>query len=153
MVRLALGFLCIALAVLVPVSSLATQGTPPARDLPKQHAAAETVYVTKTGEKYHRAGCRSLAKSAIPLALSEAAQRYGACKVCRPPTLGATGAPAPVPAASTPTAAPGSPAAAATTQTPAPRSKAQRCAATTKKGTQCSRTARAGSAFCWQHGR
>ena len=27
-----------------------------------------------------------------------------------------------------------------------------RCRATTKKGTQCSRNAKAGSNFCWQHG-
>jgi hypothetical protein len=28
----------------------------------------------------------------------------------------------------------------------------QQCAATTKKGTRCSRTASPGSAYCWQHG-
>lgn len=27
----------------------------------------------------------------------------------------------------------------------------QRCQATTKKGTQCKRSARAGSSYCWQH--
>jgi hypothetical protein len=26
------------------------------------------------------------------------------------------------------------------------------CAATTKKGTRCKRTAKAGSSYCWQHG-
>jgi hypothetical protein len=49
-------------------------------------AASETVYVTRTGAKYHRAGCRSLAKSAIPMKLSDAARVYGPCSVCRPPT-------------------------------------------------------------------
>ncbi len=29
---------------------------------------------------------------------------------------------------------------------------AQRCAATTKKGTQCKRSAASGSSYCWQHG-
>ncbi len=48
-------------------------------------AADETVYVTKTGTKYHRAGCRHLAKSAIPMALSEAASRYSPCSACNPP--------------------------------------------------------------------
>jgi len=43
------------------------------------------VYVTKTGSKYHKAGCRSLSKSAIPMKLSEASKRYGACSVCKPP--------------------------------------------------------------------
>ncbi len=45
----------------------------------------ETVYVTRTGEKYHRAGCHHL-KSSIPMTLSEAAKRYSPCSVCRPPT-------------------------------------------------------------------
>jgi micrococcal nuclease len=47
----------------------------------------EIVYVTRTGSKYHRAGCRYLSKSMIPMALKEAAQRYGPCSVCRPPTV------------------------------------------------------------------
>lgn len=46
----------------------------------------ETVYVTKTGSKYHRAGCHYL-KSCIPISLKEAAQRYSPCSVCNPPTL------------------------------------------------------------------
>jgi hypothetical protein len=29
----------------------------------------------------------------------------------------------------------------------------QQCAATTKKGTRCSRMAAVGAAYCWQHGR
>jgi hypothetical protein len=44
-----------------------------------------TVYVTKTGAKYHAAGCSSLRKSAIPMKLRDAAARYGPCKNCRPP--------------------------------------------------------------------
>lgn len=44
-----------------------------------------TVYVTKTGTKYHREGCRHLAKSAIPMKLSEARQKFEPCKVCKPP--------------------------------------------------------------------
>jgi hypothetical protein len=43
------------------------------------------VYVTRTGSKYHRAGCRYLARSSIPMPLKEAAARYGPCSVCRPP--------------------------------------------------------------------
>ena len=40
------------------------------------------------------------------------------------------------------------------TPTPKPRTEATtgRCMATTKKGTQCSRRAKAGSNYCWQHG-
>lgn len=45
-----------------------------------------TVYVTKTGTKYHAAGCRYLARSSIPMRISQAKVRYGPCSVCRPPT-------------------------------------------------------------------
>ncbi len=45
-----------------------------------------TVYITKTGEKYHRATCRYLKESKIPISLSEAKnQGYEPCKVCKPP--------------------------------------------------------------------
>ena len=35
---------------------------------------------------------------------------------------------------------------------PARETVSRRCAATTKKGAQCSRMAKPGSAYCWQHG-
>jgi micrococcal nuclease len=44
----------------------------------------ETVYVTRTGAKYHRKGCRYLRHSAIPMSLREARQRYSPCSVCNP---------------------------------------------------------------------
>jgi len=44
-----------------------------------------TVYVTRTGEKYHRAGCRYLSRSQIPISLSDAKAGYDACSVCNPP--------------------------------------------------------------------
>jgi hypothetical protein len=47
-----------------------------------------TVYVTKTGEKYHKGSCRYLSKSKIPINLSEAvANGYGACSICAPPVI------------------------------------------------------------------
>ena len=45
------------------------------------------VYVTKTGEKYHSAGCRYLSKSSIAMRLGDAVKRYSPCSVCSPPTL------------------------------------------------------------------
>lgn len=45
----------------------------------------QTVYVTRTGKKYHLDGCSHL-KSRIPTTLKEAKQRYTPCKVCMPPT-------------------------------------------------------------------
>jgi len=45
------------------------------------------VYVTKTGKKYHRWGCRYLRESCIPISLTEAKQQaYTPCKVCKPPS-------------------------------------------------------------------
>ena len=48
-------------------------------------AAGITVYVTRTGRKYHRATCRHLRRSKIPVSIEEAkAQGYTPCAVCNP---------------------------------------------------------------------
>ena len=53
---------------------------------PPLSQSEETVYITKTGSKYHKAGCRSLKKSCIPIGLKEAKERgYKACSVCGSP--------------------------------------------------------------------
>lgn len=106
-------------------------------------AAGQTVYITKTGTKYHSAGCTSLRSSSTAVSLAQAkAKGLTACKLCDPPTGEAqsppTGSARPTP---TPTSVP---------QRQAPASS--RCQATTKKGTQCSRQAKPGSSYCWQHG-
>lgn len=44
-----------------------------------------TVYITRTGKKYHRATCRYVSHSKIPISLTEARQNYAPCSVCRPP--------------------------------------------------------------------
>ena len=44
------------------------------------------VYITKTGQKYHKDGCSYLSKSKIPISLSEAiAEGKTPCSRCRPP--------------------------------------------------------------------
>ena len=44
-----------------------------------------TVYITDTGDKYHRSGCRYLKKSKHAISLSNAkAQGYTPCSVCKP---------------------------------------------------------------------
>lgn len=44
------------------------------------------VYITNTGKKYHRSGCRYLKKSKIKKTLKWAKSHgYTACKVCKPP--------------------------------------------------------------------
>lgn len=46
---------------------------------------AQTVYITKTGSKYHTGTCRYLSRSKIPISLEAAMKRYGPCSVCKPP--------------------------------------------------------------------
>lgn len=43
-----------------------------------------TVYVTRTGSKYHRSSCRYLRQSKISISLSEAKKYYDPCSVCKP---------------------------------------------------------------------
>ena len=46
-----------------------------------------TVYITKSGSKYHCAGCRYLRTSSIPISLKDAVVKYSPCSVCSPPTI------------------------------------------------------------------
>lgn len=94
-----------------------------------------TVYVTKTGTKYHKEGCRYLSTSSTAMKLSEVSSKYSPCSVCKPPQV-------------------------TKKEEVAPSIRTQkkqetysgRCQATTKKGAQCKRNAKAGSRYCWQHG-
>ncbi len=56
-------------------------------DTPKQeNTQTYTVYITRTGEKYHEEYCRYLKSSKIPIELNDAKARgYTPCKVCGPP--------------------------------------------------------------------
>jgi micrococcal nuclease len=46
------------------------------------------VYVTSSGEKYHRENCRSLRRSKIALSLADAVKSgYEPCAICNPPTV------------------------------------------------------------------
>ena len=54
----------------------------PATTLPTE----VTVYITKSGKKYHRAQCRFLAKSKISINVVQAKKRgFTPCKICKPP--------------------------------------------------------------------
>lgn len=58
-------------------SGSVSKPAPPATD------GVEEVYITNTGKKYHRGGCRYLKKSKIPISLEKAkGQGYGPCSVC-----------------------------------------------------------------------
>jgi len=78
--------LLIALALLtasVPV--LLAQSSQPTSQQTDQKKDV-TVYITRTGKKYHRAGCSSLRSSSIPISLKDAkAKGYTPCKICKPP--------------------------------------------------------------------
>lgn len=51
----------------------------------KASGSGGTVYITRTGEKYHSSGCRYLRQSKISISKSEAQrQGYTPCKVCKP---------------------------------------------------------------------
>ena len=68
---------------LILLCLLAVQATARAED------QAPTVYVTKTGTKYHVANCGYLRDSSIPIKLSEAVKLYTLCARCNPPTIAA----------------------------------------------------------------
>jgi len=52
---------------------------------PSTGAASDIVHATRTGKRYHRAGCSSLSRSDLPLTRAEAEQQgLTPCKVCNP---------------------------------------------------------------------
>jgi micrococcal nuclease len=59
-------------------------------NLPQLTSDDNAVYITKTGKKYHRDGCRYLSKSKIPISLEDAVSRYSPCSVCNPPSTNKT---------------------------------------------------------------
>ena len=64
-------------------ASVLVQMSKPAEPDPPEDV---TVYITRTGKKYHRDGCSSLRRSKIPISLAAAMQRnYGPCSRCSPP--------------------------------------------------------------------
>lgn len=61
-----------------PASRATVDSAPPT-------SGGDTVYVTRTGSKYHCDGCRYLARSQIPMSRAEAiTSGYTPCSVCRP---------------------------------------------------------------------
>lgn len=68
-----------------PAPASAAGRTGEGRTAAASEPEGETVYVTRTGSKYHRSGCQYLRRSRIPVSLKEAKQSYEPCSVCRPP--------------------------------------------------------------------
>jgi len=98
---------------------------------------------SKNSNKYHYESCQWAQKiSETNLVTFKDAKAavdagYVACKVCKPPPEGV--------------AVPAVPSKKSNVKEQS-SSSSSRCAAITKKGTQCKRKAKAGSAYCWQHG-
>lgn len=108
---------------------------------------SQTVYITNSGTKYHKEGCRFLSKSKIEISLSDAiAKGYEVCSVCKPSSNASN----------------------ATTQqtktnenltqkvsiksTHSTQSVSVQCSATTKSGTRCKRMTKSSNGKCYQHG-
>ena len=69
----------LALLVLIIVSGCEKPKLPPAT------APTDIVHVTRTGKRYHRAGCIALLKSDAPVSLADArAKDLMSCPQCRP---------------------------------------------------------------------
>lgn len=101
--------------------------------------SAQTVYITKSGEKFHTCTCRYLSKSKISISLSEAQEKgYTGCKVCKPSSITSTKKSSlnnqkknvtPQPSATT----------------------VKQCSAIIESGTRCKRKTNHASGKCWQH--
>lgn len=69
-----------------PAKAAAPKPAPVVKPEPKaDKEESRSVYITKTGSKYHLSGCSSLSKSKIPISLEQAKSGYGPCKRCNPP--------------------------------------------------------------------
>jgi len=101
-------------------------------------STAQTVYVTKTGKKYHKETCRYLKYSKISISLKEAKEKqFEACKVCKPTTIISSEKPAAIDTIKV--------------DQPAKKTVSTRCTATTKSGSRCKRMTKNTNGKCWQH--
>lgn len=102
-------------------------------------AFSQTVYVTKTGKKYHDSDCVHLKRSSISISLEEAVERgYDACKVCKPIGTQNTG---------TKNNFVDKPSIGESRSS----SSSVQCSGRTKKGSRCKRMTSNSSGRCYQH--
>ncbi len=99
---------------------------------------AQTVYITKTGSKYHLSKCSYLSSSKISIDLNEAKERgFTSCGRCKPDKKLNSNV-------DTEKKNKKEVKKKTTTTT-------NRCEGITKKGSRCKRNAQKGSRYCWQH--
>ncbi len=92
----------------------------------------DTVYVTQSGKKYHRAGCRLLSQNKMALPLSQARLEHNPCRLCTDSPIAPKGI---LPLESN------------------SKKFSTQCLGQTKSGNRCKREAESGSKYCWQHRR
>jgi endonuclease YncB( thermonuclease family) len=95
-------------------------------------AGDDTVYVTQSGKKYHRAGCRLLSENKTALPLSQAHLEYDPCRLCIDSSIAPKGI---------------------SPLEPNGKKVSMQCLGQTKSGNRCKRGAESGSKYCWQHRR
>lgn len=104
---------------------------------------AQTVYTTKTGEKYHKSSCRYLKHSKKETTIKKArALGYLACKVCKP-TINNTSAKPQNKSNAITNSSQNKPV--------AKKSTATQCTGKTQAGKQCKRRTKNASGRCYQH--
>ncbi|WP_192348632.1 hypothetical protein [Algoriphagus sp. Y33] len=105
---------------------------------------AQTVYITKTGARFHKESCR-YAKTGWASDLATAKKKgLTACLVCKPSSTETREA-KPIPLRSEPKKVEPS------KETKPTQTASSQCRATTKAGARCSRKSAAGNSYCWQH--
>ncbi len=102
-------------------------------------ADTQTVYKTRTGEKYHIQKCQYVRNGAQAITM-EMAGNLGliACKVCKPGDSKRSQLISPAPSS-------------ATSSTATLRQVAVQCKGKTRKGLRCKRKTRNANAYCYQH--
>lgn len=106
--------------------------------LGKTELIAQTVYITKSGEKYHAESCHYLSNSKIEIEISKAINsRYQPCKVCKPAKTTGKSLKQFARKKTSPSAT--------------KRNVAVRCSGKTKSGTRCKRKTKNASGRCYQH--
>jgi hypothetical protein len=104
---------------------------------------AQTVYITKSGQKYHSANCRHIRNSGNPISLSKAQdQGYTPCSLCQPLTTKGDSSSINK-LLSTPKVK--------VNPSRQNNTQATQCTSRTKSGLRCKRTTTSASGKCWQH--
>lgn len=113
---------------------------------------AQTVYVTKSGKKYHEENCRYLSNTSYSLNLVEATEKgYTACSICKP-TLTQTETNSVKSLYSNNSSKSNSSGSTSQSYDYTKSSTSVQCSGRTKKGTRCQRMTKSSNGYCYQHG-